>query len=186
LTLLTKAKPKSKDKGTPKKRAVSALRGVGAVTTSAADLLITAKQKRLSMPPTNDGASVVKLVSRFKQLERDLDTLPLTDVHTQKLREEHADIKGRLVAKGYAAKLVALKEWKEGGSDPNKHPWQTPEEQHALLKKLKEIKDKEEKDEEEKLLKEPQDKEEQDLHDLMIDKELITAFEESVGNCSAG
>ena len=66
------------------------------------------------------------------------------------------------------------------------HPWQTPEEQHALLKKLKEIKDKEEKDEEEKLLKEPQDKEEQDLHDLMIDKELITAFEESVGNCSAG
>ncbi len=47
LTLLTKAKPKSKDKGTPKKRAVSALRGVGAVTTAAADSLIAAKQKRL-------------------------------------------------------------------------------------------------------------------------------------------
>ena len=76
LTLLTKAKPKSKDKGTPKKRAISALRGVGAMTTSAADSLIAAKQIRLSLPPTNDGASVVRMVSRFKQLERDLDALP--------------------------------------------------------------------------------------------------------------
>jgi hypothetical protein len=122
LTLLTKAKPKSKDKGTPKKRAVSALRGVGAVTTSAADSLIAAKQKRLLLPPTNDGASVVRMVSRFRQLERDLDTLPKEGFQSQQLREEHDDIKERLVAKGYAAKLVALKEWKESGSDPNNHP----------------------------------------------------------------
>ena len=117
----------------------------------------------------------------------DLDTLPFKGFKNspQQLREEHEDIKERLVAKGYAAKLVALKERRESGSDPNKHPQQTQEEQHSLLKKLKENKEKEKQKEDNLLIKEAWDKQEQDLHELITDEQLITAYEESFATGTA-
>ena len=68
LTLLTKEKTRTK---TPTKRRRGSLRV--AVTTSSSSSLEQARLRRASLPLTPDGASLVKQVKRFKELEDALD-----------------------------------------------------------------------------------------------------------------
>ncbi len=68
LTLLTKAKTRTK---TPTKRSKGSLKA--AVTTSSSSSLEQARLRRASLPLTPDGASMVKQVKRFKDLEEALD-----------------------------------------------------------------------------------------------------------------
>ena len=68
LTLLTKEKTRTK---TPTKRSKGSLRA--AVTTSSSSSLEQARLRRASLPLTPDGASLVKQVKRFQELEDALD-----------------------------------------------------------------------------------------------------------------
>ncbi len=69
LTLLTKEKTRTK---TPTKRSKGSLKA--AVTTSSSSSLEQARLRRASLPLTPDGASMVKQVKRFKELEDALDS----------------------------------------------------------------------------------------------------------------